>query len=380
MQMRWLPVVLWIGVFAMTEVRTRADDGSRLSTLIENVRSQEALYADLEVKWSFSIRKEHLSGDPPGVIDSASVAFRSVRQGGLSYLKLDGSAASLEGTLVDPNFLLGYDGEVTRSFRSDGQIANVQQRRVVDSRFFTPHTIVLEHYAIGFPLSTLLQGDRAIKAHPGGRNFSSDRIETSYIGEEEVDGVTCQKVAIEWVDPKAESRTVNSRSLLWLAPLRNYLLLKEEGYNPIVDSPTIPVEVGVAKDLREMATGIWLPFAVDITIYSQLAARENRLVVDQRKSIEVEAATLTPDYDISLFRDIPFPDGSLVYNVNAEGEITGSYQKGAPMDPGRPSGAKGAWILGANLGILLLAGVIVLWRGRRLRTRSVHVAESLHSG
>ena len=373
-------VMLWVGVLAGTAVHVRGDDSSRLAAIIDNVRSQEALYADLEVKWQYSIRKEHLPGDSPGVIDTASVAFRSVRQKGLSYLNVDGSAESIEGSVVDPNFILGYDGKVTRSIRSDGKIANVQQRRAVDSRFFSPHTIVLEHYSLSFPLSILLQGDQAIKAHPGGRNFSSDRVEVSYVGEEEFGGVGCQKVAIEWVAPNAEKRIVNSRSLLWLAPLRNYLPLKEEGYNLVVDSPTIPVEVCTAKDLREIAPGIWLPFSVEITIYSQLAARQNRLVVDQRKSFEVESASLTPDYDISLFRDIPFPDGSLVYNVNAEGEITGSYQKGAPLDPHQPPRSTSAqWLLGMNLAFLLLIVGILLWRRRRFRLHLGHDGRILRS-
>jgi hypothetical protein len=94
--------------------------------------------------------------------------------------------------------------------------------------------------------------------------------------------------------------------------------MKEEGYNLVVDSATIPVEVGVLKDLREIAPGIWFPFAAEISINSQLAARENRLVVSQREEYRVEKVSLEPNYDISLFRDIPFPDGANVYNVDAQ--------------------------------------------------------------
>jgi hypothetical protein len=343
-----------------------AGDPARLAAIISNVESQEALYADLEAKWTLAIRKEHVPGDPPNVVDSATVEFRGVRQKGMEYLNVVGSGTSVDGNPIDPDFTLGYDGQLLRSYRHSGKIGNIRQRHDIDSRLFTPHTIVLEHHSLRVPLSVLLKGDDAIKAHPGGRNFSPDRIEVSYLGDETWNGMPCNKVELDYVDRKATKRTVNSRSIFWLAPQRNYVLVKHEGYNPVVDSDVIPVEVGTVTEMRELAKGIWMPFAVTITIFSQIAARENRLVESEHKIITVASATLTPNYPLDLFRDIRFPDGAIVYNVDQEGRITSSYQMGAPLDPGvKATGGRWRWWVMSNIVLVTVVVSLLIWRRRR---------------
>ena len=75
-------------------------------------------------------------------------------------------------------------------------------------------------------------------------------------------GRPCQKVKITTC--VGSSRRPHSAWILWLAIDRNYLPIRQEAYTYHY-SKSDPVGVGVAKDLREIAPGIWFPFAAEIT-------------------------------------------------------------------------------------------------------------------
>ena len=73
----------------------------------------------------------------------------------------------------------------------------------------------------------------------------------------------------------------------------------------------------------------------------------------------VESASLDPHYDDAFFRNLPFPSGTIVYEVKDD-EITNNYSVGAPQRAGiQPDLAMAAhWKLGSNGGVwrLVAAG------------------------
>jgi hypothetical protein len=81
-------------------------------------------------------------------------------------------------------------------------------------------------------------------------------------------------------------------------------------------------------------------------------------LVQSRRETQVTKAVLDPQYDLSLFRDIPIPDGMPVIEIK-EGEKLRDYLQGnAP-----PPAARWSWWW---LVVCVVAAVVlgILWRRR----------------
>jgi hypothetical protein len=337
----------------------------RLRPVIENVRANEPLYQNIEAHVTASYQLQDLDpGNVPGLIKSQSETARTVLQGHLLYFRSDQVDQLGDNTTMPNNLEMGYDGEYTR--RVHGQVANLVHGPDSHDRLFRPHTWLLAGARVTFPLSVWLAGGKELRTYPEAGPYK--RLwaqETFYEQEEVVDGLHTVKLRAETRDPS--SRELITLRYLWLATDRNYLPIKTEAYQANA-STTLPVELGRAEDFREVAPGVWLPFRRSFVVHSDAKLRENKLVVSNSREATLTKIDLNPRYDISLFQDIPIPDGTKVYEVK-DGKIINSYTQGEQTSPlWHPAKARPwwRWLVAPSVGLVLIGGWFAYrWRARR---------------
>jgi hypothetical protein len=257
----------------------------------------------------------------PNYIASSSCCVRCVYQGDKLFFKQDLEQVDVSGTASREDTHQGYDGEMMRILEQN-VVGNIRNDRVDDGRLVRPHNLLLQRTIGSFPLARLLKGGRAAREFPG---FRDAEIAVRYDGDEVVDALTCHRLRLEYLLDSWKDGKGPSVRLLWVAPERNYLPIRTEWYFRGQWKPgAAPSEIGHVKDLREIAPGIWFPFRAVSTVFQQ---EDSKQQVVNRSLYTVEKAELDPRYDASLFRDIPFPDGAVVYEIE-NGKIVKSYVKG----------------------------------------------------
>lgn len=355
----------------------------RIRQVIENVEANEKLYQNIEVVLRLNYRLDEKVGPVMDKLKTRQESvLRSVSQKGLFYLKSGGSEALVSGDAFEANTVKGYDGGKTRWVQRNGKevagrmdmtaAANIVSGRQEDCGVFVAHTWLLSRAPMCFPLSLWLRGDPALSAHPQAGFYGKNALkkEASFEKEEEVDGLRCVKLRSETRLRAGDQRIIGVRDL-WLAIDRNYLPVKTEFYEPRI-SMELPGESGHAWDFREIAPGVWLPFERKVTVYDSDKLRdEKKQVFRNADEARLELAKLDPDYDISLFRDIPIPAGATVYEIQ-DGKIVNKYVQERDEGPKQPSspGRRMAWIilLAATLLLLLALGILAYYRRRARRT------------
>jgi hypothetical protein len=93
--------------------------------------------------------------------------------------------------------------------------------------------------------------------------------------------------------------------------------------------------------------------------------------VQWRQEYAVEQVALNPKYDVAFFRDVPFPGGTAVYEIE-NGKILRSYRQGAPDAPGglaSTSGFRRWWLLWANFALVVVVGGFLVGRKVFLKSR-----------
>ncbi|MCL6505089.1 MAG: hypothetical protein K6T86_20630 [Pirellulales bacterium] len=353
-----------------------------LEDLIELVRQNELLYENIDV----TVRKQYAQNPaiankagpvigPDGIkskaVRESETVIRYVRQGELYRRDLRFQGHHVGDEEPQASLEMGaFDGTTTR-LRQD-HIGNIVAGRyglggpVLAHGFFT---LMGYDYV---PLSVKLQGEQALRAYPEGQLFLSNDTEhlAEYRGVEEFQGLTCHVVWLPkvWSKGKPQAGEVISRAVYWLAEERNFIPVRYQSY-VFRESKTIPRTEGTVTEWTEIQPGVWFPKHVIIETLDGFSLARGERVPNWRCEWFTEAVSLAPQHDISFFRDIPFPDGTIVYEVEG-GQIKKGYQVGAPAVPAPAPGVAApkrlnlAPLVAALLAVgIALAGVI-LWKRR----------------
>jgi hypothetical protein len=356
-----------VALLCFAPILSANDD--RLKQVIENVRANEALYQKIEAHVTESYRLPEPDPQAPpfyftGQIKSSTSNMRTVVQDQFLYFRYEQPMELVDGTHLLHNAILGYDGQYTR--RLEDKTGNLVHGPVSHPRRFRPHAWMLGNARVAFPLSVWLTGGKELQNQQGAGLYQDYCIQKVFYEKEEMtEGLHTVKLRAQQ-NLMDQPTFVISFTNIWLATDRNYLPVKTEGFQP-VKSNTLPVEVGRVSDFREIAPGVWLPFQQSIVVYDTEKLPENKLVVENTKEATLTHVDLNPHYDISLFRDIPIPDGTLVYEVKDD-KIINSYKQGEETNPHwTPSRSwLWLWVLAGGLVLLSFAG----WAAYRWRRRA----------
>lgn len=349
-----------------------------LEEVIANVRANEELYKNLEFVLVKSYRINPERKDvPPFIARASRERKRVVLQGQYFLVEGESDITSSDGS----ESLLwwtkeGYDGDLTRrwfgSSRADiARIANIHHSRFESCALTHPHVWLLARSFVCFPLSTYFRGSQAVWAHESGGMWRDADLEFQVVGFEELDGLTCIKVA-GYVYPYDRDKGCRlpgkpaSCSYLWLAIERNYLPVRDEYYLP---PPHNSVCCGKrrASDFKEIAPNLWLPHRLEDVAYDPyLLEKEGRLSLLNEEEVRVELVRLHPNYQKSFFSDISIPDGTTVYEFGQNGELLRNYTQGE--FPRRSElirlGWNVLWIVAA-LAALAFVGLVLVGKYRR---------------
>jgi hypothetical protein len=332
---RLLLAFLALSVTTVTAADANPKD-DKLREILENLRSNELLYKDLELIVSRDYKLVNPPVDIPDLVKTGQRKSRFVYQGSMYYLRNDEKITNSRGEDQRPDTLQGFDGEIARVVEQNA-IANIRKGRPVDGRLITPHWLLFRGTGdINFPLSSYLRGGESTRARDQFKNATN---ESAYIGDEMVDGLLCHKIRVAyWLD-SWKDRSIEGADLryIWLAPDRNYLPVKTEMYAHPRREGFGPLDAATSGEFREISPGIWFPFYSEIIVYNLMQAKKFQpALISNMEEIRLEKAELDPQYPKSFFQDIPIPSGMLVYEIEGNKIVRKFYQGGmrkpAPSD------------------------------------------------
>lgn len=157
-----------------------------------------------------------------------------------------------------------------------------------------------------------------------------------------------------------------------LAEDRNYIPVRMTLFDYMY-SRDIPWVEGQMVALREIEDGIWFPLRAEVVGYNSIfIATEKRQQVQTRREYVVESISLHPEYDISYFRDIRFPEGKAVYEIKNE-KIQDSHIEGSPGSGVTKGAVVNRWLVYLNLAVGLSVGAFAAYRALRARRERTQV-------
>ncbi len=115
--------------------------------------------------------------------------------------------------------------------------------------------------------------------------------------------------------------------------------MKRASYDPW-SPPEVPLSEGVVTEFKEVEPGLWFPMHYEKRNYDRAELRAGRTRYWNDRGFHIDTVNMHSNYPISLFRDIPFPDG-LTVHVIENGKNTRSYVQGgrafsSPAKSNRP--------------------------------------------
>jgi hypothetical protein len=338
----------------------------RLEAILQGIRDGERLFRNLAFEhvtdYRFVLPRSKWSDKVDYVLNQHS-EIRLVMQGELYYQGTVRKGQAIISGPFDKREYLGYDGQVYRFKIQSGSPteghANIwtgpmpkQAGTLNPQRMGRP-----QHY---YNLSEILDG-----SHLKDKNDNITTQEVRFVGSEIVNGIQCVKLNLVSKVGGEDSKPRIGTEVIWLAREWLYLPVKFEAYDSYykINHPYVAVE---ATDWREIEPGIVIPFKAEKKVYHDDSLVKGEILLANTETTTVTHVSLNPNYDISLFRDIPFPPGMTVYVVK-DGNILDSYVVG---EESHPAGASWSWKL---VGLTLIALMVICggacWALLRVRYR-----------
>lgn len=338
--------VTTVGI-AFACARASATDG--MADIIEVLRSNEALYSNVEMRLIHTYRLVHFGEGEEGLLRSSTSKMHIVYQQGMLYVKQDLSRVGSDGDTHEIQSVQGYDGDTSRLVR-ESKLVNIRQGRHRDSSQLQPALVVQQFVRWTNPLSELFSTTTLMDGKVNATFFAD--------GLEEVAGLKCAKVRCETWTSDPEKR---NRAIFWLAIDRNYFPVRCE-YFARRHSSAVPFDVGVVTEWLELSPGIWFPAKVRREHYDPIALRQGKRTLSTINEYVFESVSLTPKYDKAFFQDIPIPKDARVIEIDSSGKVVRQYGGKAASTVSDVLGGQHRLLL---LGVIpVVIGAMVL--GRRL--------------
>ncbi|WP_298867002.1 hypothetical protein [uncultured Gimesia sp.] len=307
--------------------------------LIRDVKKNEKLYADLKLSLISVYEKfpkpadinKQIQTETDIVIDLQGEKFRSeFKSNGRGTVQNFVGTENYTISINDENIDV-FDGNTFRKFWAFDHIPDKKDkpRRTMSrgeisgeipsvSNLARPHMFLRGTGGPRVPLSTYLEGARAITAYPGsGADMHHMYFEKKILGNEEFQGLQCIKVQMEWIGSKGKPV---SRNEIWLASDRNLIPVRilHYKYHRSKEIPTTEFRVDAWK---ELCPGVWFPMKAHRDQYHSLSKKPtDKRELSWRVLYDVKSITLDPPQRAPhVFTKLDFPKGTTVDGLNVPG-------------------------------------------------------------
>jgi hypothetical protein len=323
------------------------------------MRENEALYADLEVRYTRVLKAKEPSPEERGSTwrraeDKVWVVFQGPRY----FCRTEHNWEYFDGKREQKAGEYGFDGDWSR-MNYWGAYGNIVNGPVFDVEFNRPHRWGIVDMD-NFPLADYFEWSPALKAERKLQELC-EGSEVQLLGEEDLDGLRAIKVRFAFV--KRGGVASNRFFLIWILPDRNYLPAKSEQYLSTA-SGEIPEDTLHVLSWREALPGIWMPECCEGVVRDVEAIRKGQRVVTVRTSYQLDSVQFSPKRPIEFFRHVKMPVDKVVYTV-VDGEIVKEEWPSKASDL-RGNRLRVAFIVAANLTLVAFI-VFAVVRARRRR-------------
>jgi hypothetical protein len=307
-----------------------ADDReqSKLQDIIGAIRDNEQLYRDISLEYDEMLESMREDATTPWRITQEVSHSRLVLQKALVWYDEARTGKSVKGP-YEKCFNSGYDGERLLEYQHNSNPGNKTAaigHIITGLRPKLPSHLTPEQ--LGCRLGDMTLSEYLDGSHLTKLNRLKATQETHFDGTEIIDGLQCVKLRMLFRGTAPDGKTIVDKQMIWLAPDRNYLPIRSEGYDST--SMELPFVVMTASDFREIQPGIYVPFHAEKTNFYR--TKDGRNVPDTKTTATVKSVDLKPNYPVEFFRRVTFAPGTLVY-VQKGDNIVMSYTQPAPEPP-----------------------------------------------
>lgn len=308
----------WLSLATLARtVASAAAEPVTLQSIIEKVRANEALFANLELR----LRSAYTSGEqPPDGAAEVSFNFKSIskKEASLHFIsqrdkfrfELTGRASFPGGKSDSLARIRAFDGETTRLMDQE-RIGNIFEGRVEDENVIRPHMFLLRIVRVTGPLSDYLNSDSAPGAAPEDRWISGRSWHVVYHGHVSHESHVCHRVSVTSL---RNGKPINRVDILLDAD-RNLIPVHVSSFR-MSASDSVPTGEHTITEWQELSPSVWFPRHAVATAYDQITFEQKRTkVIAWQEKQEVTEVSLSPAYDDSYFSDVKFPEGIPVHHV-----------------------------------------------------------------
>jgi hypothetical protein len=330
-----------------------------LQAILQGIRDGESLFRNLHFEYTKEIKAE-LTGEKlaadkkrlgKSFLKEARLECRLIQQGRRFYFR-DSEKSDGGGGLC----------QITKTIVSNGKRIRVVQTSNFDGKLGGHANLITGEE----PSAPSALSPQKMGTHHGA--LLSDTLaamtEVRLEGEENVRGIPCVRIVGHYRVKDDAGRLRQSRSVYWLAVDRHYLPVKYDFYAYEYSSNNRFVSAE-ASDWREIEPGIFSPFKSVFKAYWSEDLKRNQETVASSTTVTLRQVSLRPNFEETLFEELPIPDGLVVY-VSENGKMLNSYVQGEEPVATRGRNRRLLWIYG--IGALVFCAYAV-WLALRKRTR-----------
>ena len=291
-------------VFAADSIAAAGDENV-LKEIISNVRSNERLYANIDVilSYKYDVGQNKAVRAKAGefqAFETQDYKLHFVGQNEFFRLDREGSVG-FAGESASFDRIRAYDGATTRLLEQRRYANIIKGRDEVDSEV-RPHMIFLRSAPFSVPLSTYLSGHEAMRSDPNANWQPGYTTNVEYKGETKHNELQCHVV---WITTSAGGPP-NDRWEMLLAEDRNYLPVKASNYM-LRFSETIPMGEGEVDQWEEVKPTIWFPKKWGTRIYKWTEISKGLKVVQSRDTYTTEKNLVGCQIRFELFPRCAYP-------------------------------------------------------------------------
>lgn len=359
--------VVWLLLAHAVLLGSCSASDEALARLLEEVENAERLYENVSVNVSSVYRISEFNKKEYPSRTNVFLSEWKMRQTSLGdryRIDIDGFSESLNGKQCRDR-VCAFDGKTSRLLEQ-GVIGNISPARRVDWHLFRPHALLLMDLEPVEPLSIRMQGSEAVRAYsPTTRHYG--RMHCNHRGDDVIGGRPCQKIEFVTLDEKTGE--LSWRQVLWLAEDRNFLPIRMENFEAF--SKDKYLTYAEAKQLDEVAPGIWVPSQVEIVHYDGFEFRKNgRQEIGWTQNISVSDVNFISEADPRTFSEVQFPRLAVMYELDVDGKVLRSWQEGVePVSvPERVGASPLLWMIAGSVGLAIIAFFALRQRARPIQS------------